>query len=229
MLERVVYNHIIDFVTQSISPRQFGFLRKRSTLQQLLIFLNTLYNSFTDNTSTDVIYLDFKKAFDSVAHNELLVKLWEFGITGNLWKWFRAYLGHRRQCVSLNGCTSNTLPVISGVPQGSILGPILFLVFVNDLPSSVFSSTLYLFADDTKCLKRISNVGDSVALQQDLNLLNEWSKKWNLFFNAMKCVSLSFCSSPSVSQSRPTYRINSQTVDHVEHYKDLGIVLTHNL
>ena len=89
--------YIIDFVTQSISPRQFGFLRKRSTLQQLLIFLNTLYNSFTDNTSTDVIYLDFKKAFDSVAHNELLVKLWEFGITGNLWKWFRAYLGHRRQ------------------------------------------------------------------------------------------------------------------------------------
>jgi hypothetical protein len=150
VLERVVYNHIIDFVTQSISPRQFGFLRKRSTLQQLLIFLNTLYNSFTDNTSTDVI--DFKKAFDSVAHNELLVKLWEFGITGNLWKWFRAYLGHRRQYVSLNGCTSNTLPVISGVPQGSILGPILFLVFVNDLPSSVFSSTLYLFADDTKCL-----------------------------------------------------------------------------
>ena len=229
VLERVVYNHIIDFVTQSISPRQFGFLRKRSTLQQLLIFLNTLYNSFTDNTSTDVIYLDFKKAFDSVAHNELLVKLWEFGITGNLWKWFRAYLGHRRQCVSLNGCTSNTLPVISGVPQGSILGPILFLVFVNDLPSSVFSSTMYLFADDTKCLKRISNVGDSVALQQDLNLLNEWSKKWNLFFNVMKCVSLSFCSSPSVSQSRLTYRINSQTVDHVEHYKDLGIVLTHNL
>ena len=69
-----------------------------------------------------VIPIDFKKAFDSVAHNELLVKLWEFGITGNLWKWFRAYLGHRRQCVSLNSCTSNTLPIISGVPQGSILG-----------------------------------------------------------------------------------------------------------
>ena len=90
---------------------QFGFRRNHSTLHQLLLFLNSVYASFDANIQTDVIYLDFKKAFDSVAHNELLVKLWSFGITGNLWKWFKGYLSARMQCVILNGSTSDPLPV----------------------------------------------------------------------------------------------------------------------
>ena len=84
VLERIIYNHIIDFVKNSISPYQFGFLRHRSTLQQLLIFLNTINTSRNTNSQTDVAYLDFRKAFDSVAHKELLFKLWTFGITGGV-------------------------------------------------------------------------------------------------------------------------------------------------
>ena len=226
VLERIIYNHIIDFVTKNICPTQFGFLRKHSTLQQLLIFVNELFNSYSHNIPTDVIYLDFKKAFDSVSHNELLVKMWGFGITGNLWKWFRAYLHNRCQCVSLNNCVSNTLSVISGVPQGSILGPILFLIFVNDLPSSVSSSLLYIFADDTKCLKHITDLGDCLALQQDINLLTSWSVRWNLSFNAMKCVNLRFSAGLSVDHS---YYICGQPVARKWSYRDLGIIMSHDL
>ena len=226
VLERIIHNNIINFVTNSISPAQFGFLRKHSTLQQMLIFINELFNSYSQNTPTDVIYLDFKKAFDSVAHNELLVKLWKFGITGNMWEWFKTYLHNRTQCVSLNNCTSYTLPVISGVPQGSILGPILFLIFVNDLPSSVSSSLLYMFADDTKCVKHIMDLEDSRALQQDLNLLTSWSHDWNLLFNATKCVNLRFSS--GLSPGYP-YCVSGQTIALKQCHRDLGIIMTWDL
>ena len=113
-------------------------------------------------------YLDFRKAFDSVAHNELLYKLWHFGITDSLWKWIRAYLTDRLQYVRVGQSFSGTLPVISGVPQGSILGQLLFLIFINDLPNYISSSMIWLFADDAKCLMPISSMADCLCLQSDL-------------------------------------------------------------
>ena len=165
VLEKIIYNGVIDFVRSSVSTVQFGFLKGRSTLQQLLIFVNSLINN---PTQSDVVYLDFRKAFDSVAHNELLFKLWNFGITGSLWEWFRAYLSDRTQCVAVGQSVSSTLPVISGVPQGSILGPLLFLIFINDLPDFISSSLVFLFADDAKCLMPISSMADCLSLQSDI-------------------------------------------------------------
>ena len=186
VLEKIVYDKIVSFVSRSICSCQFGFRRNHSPLQQLLIFLNSVHESFSTTTQTDVIYLDFKKAFDSVAHNELLVKLWSFGIQGNLWKWFRGYLTSRMQCVSINTSISAQLPVISGVPQGSILGLLLFLIFVNDLPPSVSTSRVFLFADDTKCLKTIRNTSDCLSIQKDLQNLTIWSQCWKLNFTLQK-------------------------------------------
>ena len=189
VLEQLIYNKVIHHISSFITPQQFGFLKNRSTVQQLLILFDIIIN--TDYQS-DVIYFDFRKAFDSVPHNELLFKLKSLGISGTLWLWFKSYLFNRHQCVKINNKYSYLLPVLSGIPQGSILGPLLFLVYVNDIPDYITNSLLYLFADDTKCLKTISDPADSIKLQDDIDSLNHWSEKWSLLFNHTKVVQISF-------------------------------------
>ena len=227
VLEKIIYDKIISFVSQSISPLQFGFRPKHSTLQQLLLFVNSICESFSSKSQTDVIYLDFKKAFDSVAHNELLVKLWSFGNTGNLWWWFRGYPSSRHQCVIINHCISDPLPVISGVPQGSIFGPLLFLIFINDLPTTVSSSHVFLFADDTKCFQTVRSSSDCHSLQNDLQNLFYWSQYWNLHFNERKCILLRF--SPKCPHIPFNYSISDKFIATLEHYRDLGVIMSHNL
>ena len=133
------------------------------------------FQNYSSHKQTDIVYLDFCKAFDSIPHTELLYKINQLGISGNVLEWFQSYLSCRRQSVLIDGIHSSMLPVTSGVPQGSILGPLLFVIFINDLPNSIHSSRPLLFADDTKCIITICSPNDSVLLQNDLNLLADWS------------------------------------------------------
>ena len=225
VLEKIVYNNIVNFITSSISPHQFGFLRNRSTLQQLLVFFDTMFSS--PKLQIDVVYLDFCKAFDSVAHSELLLKLWKFGITGNIWSWLRAYLTERIQYVSVGQSLSDSLPVISGVPQGSILGPILFLIFINDLPTIFSSCKVLLFADDAKCLMPISSKQDCMQLQFDLDRLSEWCHTWSLALNEEKCLVIHFTKSHS-SEFLNNYSLNGKEISHAHTGKDLGLIVSSN-
>ena len=155
-------------------------------MTQLLEVMDNFTQLIEDGFDIDVIYLDFKKAFDSVPHERLLNKVSTYGIEGNILAWIRAFLSNRVQRVRVGGAISSTEKVISGIPQGSILGPILFTIFINDLPDCI-ESTCKVFADDTKIYNKPENAN---ILQEDLNKLQTWSEKWQLGFNVSKCKTL---------------------------------------
>lgn len=156
VMEKIVRGWIMDHMERNklLSDKQYGFIPGRSTTLQLLKVTEEWTRSLDEGDTTDVILLDFKKAFDSVPHRRLLEKVRSYGITGHTWEWLRGFLTDRRQRVTVMGQTSPWHPVRSGVPQGSVLGPVLFAIYINDLPEQV-SSKLYLFADDTKMHKKV--------------------------------------------------------------------------
>ena len=161
---------------------QHGFREKRSCDTQLTMLFEDLARNTSAGKQADLILLDFSKAFDKVNHS----KLHQYGIRGNALSWIRAFLGNRSQMVVIEGEESRSVPVSSGVPQGSVLGPILFLVFINDLPEKL-SSQVRLFADDTAVYLTIGGLDDATVLQNDLDKLSLWESQWDMEFNPSKC------------------------------------------
>ncbi len=160
--------------SQKIYDHQHGFLQGKSCVTNLLEALDYVGACLDNGGQVDMVYLDMSKAFDRINHKRLMQKLANSGIGGNLLKWFRSYLTDRRQHVTVLGVTSKTLPVCSGVPQGSILGPALFLLYVNDLLEAPTSSRAAMFADDTKLFSAIKSKDDVTALQTDLGTMEQW-------------------------------------------------------
>ena len=166
-----------------ISPKQSGFKPGDSCINQLLSITHEIYKSFDDNFEVRGVFLDISKAFDKVWHEGLLFKLKQNGITGELFEVLSDFLKNRKQRVLLNGQVSSWVDVNAGVPQGSILGPLLFLIFINDLPEGLISS-FKLFADDTSFFSVIHNSNTSAKdLNEDLLKIKDWAFQWKMSFN----------------------------------------------
>ena len=162
-----------------------------------------------------------------MSHTILLTKLWQAGLCGKVWQFFVAYLYGRLQCVRVGKCVATVLPVTSGGPQGSILGPLLFILYITDLPNIPLHSSLLLFADDSKCHRDIHSVEDCQLLQSDLGLLCDWSNTSGLAFNSNKsCVSYHSLRSAPITFE---YSLDGQHIAHQQICKDLGIVFSNTL
>ena len=188
LLERLIKDHMVDFLVKHklLNSSQHGFLKARSCLTNMLCFLEEITKWIDVGSPVDIIYLDFQKAFDKVPHQRLLLKLKAHGIGDSITDWIEQWLTDRRQRIVVDGEVSNWKSVLSGVPQGSVLGPILFLIYINDLDDSITSNVLK-FADDTKLFRKVNTDGDKQHLQNDLDRLVKWSEKWQMLFNFGKC------------------------------------------
>ena len=228
VLESIVFNNLYDFIEPSLSKFQFGFSKNRSTIQQLILFNHSLTSTLTKKSQFDVVYFDIKKAFDTVDHSILLHKLAKLGISGNALSFITTYLSSRTQCVSIEHCLSGYCPVTSGVPQGSILGPLLFSVYINDLPQSVLHSNIVMYADDTKCGKEIKSTQDCSFLQEDINHVHNWSMLNNLQLHEDKTHLVRF----HTRQHNPilnSYTVNDAPVESLRSCKDLGVLFVSDL
>ena len=178
---------------------QHGFRERRSCETQLVSLVEDLARKSSQGKQTDLILLDFSKAFDKASHSKLFMKLHSYGIRGSTLSWIKAFLSNREQKVVIEGEESDSVPVTSGVPQGSVLGPILFLVYINDFPQDIVSQ-VRLFADDTAIYLTLEDKGDSDTLQRDLDRLQEWESKWDMEFNPSKCQVIRVTSSRTPNQ-----------------------------
>ena len=225
LIRRRVTTHMKE--NQLFTPSQYGFVENRSTTLQLLHTLEDWIRNLDDDLYTDVAYLDFQKAFDSVPHERLLLKTSSYGIQGKILNWIRAFLKDRTQAVKVNGSSSSLFQVQSGVPQGSVLGPTLFVLYINDLPDIV-DSTVKLYADDAKLYRAIRGPEDNKTLQDDLKALGEWSQRWQLNFNPNKCSMLRIRPRNSTCELY-TYKMGSVELEWQEAEKDLGVLMDQRL
>ena len=205
-----------------LSDLQHGFRKRRTCETQLMLTVKDFANSLNNRGQTDAVLLDFSKAFDKVPHRRLLLKLSYSGVRGQLLSWIDNFLSGRTQSVILEGQCSQHSAVTSGVPQGTVIGPLLFLVYINDLPDCV-KSQVRLFADDAFLYREISNQADCEQLQSDLQSLEKWEDKWQMSFNADKCHVIRFTNKrlPIIRG----YTIHDHVLEVVPSAKYLGVTL----
>ncbi len=224
IFEKFMRTWILDHMERNnlLSPQQYGFLPGRSTTLQLLKTTDEWSKILDEGDPLDVIYVDFKKAFDSVPHRRLLAKLESYGITGQALNWLTAFLTDREQRVMVDGESSEWCAVTSGVPQGSVVGPILFVLHINDLPERV-RSRLFLFADDAKLYKRITSEQDAEELQEDLEAMDDWSDESLLYYHPGKCKALRVRTNAQQA-IEATYSIANGQIATCTEEKDLGVI-----
>ena len=228
MMESIIRDDVVEHLTQNrlIHSSQHGFIKNKSCLTNLLEFLETVTEEFDEGRPMDLIYLDFSKAFDIVPTCRLLSKLQAHRIEGNVLNWMKGWLTGRRQRVVLNGEKSDWADVTSGVPQGSVLGPVAFVIFINDLDQGAdLIKSVLKFADDTKLAHTVLDEGDRDELQTTLNNLCDWSDKWCMRFNTGKCKVLHV----GKKNKEFDYTMKGTKLGKVSEEKDIGVVVHSSL
>ena len=221
IMEQFVRDNIVDHMTENdlYNECQHGFRKKRSCVTQLIEVHEKLTEMIDDGKSVDIVYLDFKKAFDSIPHERLLLKMKGYGITGKTLQWVRSFLTNRLQRVRVGNEYSSMTNVTSGIPQGSILGPVLFTIFINDLPEAI-EVNCKVFADDTKIYDNSKNHS---KIQKDLYKMQKWTETWNLYFNVAKCKVMYMGKKNPKTVYYMQIEKEKQKLDTCEEEKDLGI------
>jgi hypothetical protein len=227
-LEHILVSEIMAYCEehQILCTEQHGFRRAHSCETQLLGFMDEVSEALEQGYQEDLLVFDFSKAFDKVSHSLLTHKLRHYGICGNVNVWIQNFLSDRKQSVVVNGSKSEFAPVESGVPQGSVLGPSLFLLYINDLPTGL-SAKARLFADDTACHKTVKTPEDQDLLQADVDALATWEQRWKMSFHPQKC------STVHMTRRRTTqergYLLHGHRLQEETQVKYLGVTLTKDL
>ena len=226
MLESIIKDKIVAHLDKYklINDTQHGFVSKRSCLTNLLEFYEFVSQYTDQGYPVDVIYLDFQKAFDKVPHKRLMTKIKAMGISGNLYNWIENWLNDREQRVVLLGKNSGLKAVKSGVPQGSVLGPLLFLIYVNDIDVNI-NTHILKFADDTKIFSVVTTEDDVKRLRMDLKNVCAWSEEWLMLFNVKKCKILHL----GYNNEKAIYEIDGNVLEEVDEERDLGIIFQKDL
>ena len=213
----------------ALSQYNHGFRKYHSSDAQLILTIHDLLiRKDTVKLQTDVGILDFAKAFDKVPHGRLLNKLGIFGIDGEIAQWISGFLHYRTQAVVVDGSMSSQASVLSGVPQGTVMGPLLFLLFINDLPSVVDPHTqVRLFADDCLVYRNIKSIQDQIQFQRDLDALNDWGTSWGMKFNAKKCNIMTISSKKNPLTK--FYQLEDTVLQQVDSATYLGILIHKSL
>ena len=225
IMESIVKDGLMAHLEENslMNPSQHGFMPGKSCATNLLEFLEFVTRIVDEGKNMDIVFLDFAKAFDKVPKERLLAKLAAHGVEGKVLQWVRRWLTDRKQRVVLNGETSDLTEVESGVPQGSVLGPILFDIFINDIDLlAALIDILRKFADDTKLGKIVMNVEDGQVLQDCLDMLVDWANKWGMKFNTGKCKVMHVGS----SNLRIQYSMSGQVLETTETERDIGVLVS---
>ena len=228
VFEHIILSHTSKHLARHniLIDNQHGFRQKLSCETQLIQAVDDWAKNINSKHQTDVIMLDFSKAFDRVDHKKLLYKLDFYGIRGNTHQWIEGFLTGRSQVVSVNGYQSSPADVLSGVPQCSVLGPVVFLLFINDIGEGI-NSTFRLFADNCVLYRCIESSQDQLILQEDLQKMNQWAESWRMMFNAKKCYHLTI--TLKIKPLLHTYNIKDQEIARVKTAKYLGVIISEDL
>lgn len=231
LLEHIIAKEINNFIGDNsiLSSCQHGFRKGFSTTTQLTSIVHNFASVLDGSGQVDVLFLDFKKAFDLVSHRKLIDKLESINLPTYIVNWVDAYLTNRRQFVSINNHSSSELPVSSGVPQGSVLGPLLFLIFINDITNEINAPVqIKLFADDCVLYNEINCPEDQVSLNSNLQSIVSWCSRWSMELNANKTVYMSI-TNKKFKKLPFVYKLGSELLTEVSEYKYLGITITNTL